>query len=207
MLIKPISDPAFTAYGQIINGYDFKPLIDMLTANTPKPDRVIYAPGDEGLEGLPVSAELRDNYYGGMPIQVGYCNGHNRVTSSFEYHRDSEVNITESDVVLVVAKQQDIIGSELDTSKAEAFLLPAGMAVEFYATTLHYAPCDSDGADGFRVAVVLPKGTNTKKPTIAIKNDEDKMLFACNKWLLTLPDTFEARAGAHVGLKGDAIIV
>lgn len=41
----------------------------------------------------------------------------------------------------------------------EAFRIPSGTAVELYATTLHYAPCNaSDG--GFLVAVVLPKGTN-----------------------------------------------
>ena len=30
-----------------------------------------------------------------------------------------------------------------DTSKMEAFLVPAGTAVEVYATTLHYAPCST----------------------------------------------------------------
>lgn len=31
---------------------------------------------------------------------------------------------------------------------------------------LHYAPCHVDGAEGFRVAVVLPRGTNTEKPKL-----------------------------------------
>ena len=208
MNIKPITDAAFRAYGKIIEGYDLAPLIDALIAETPKPaDRVIYTPGNEKLEALAVSRELQSNFYGGMPIQVGYCNGSNHKLNSFEYHRDSELNITADDMVLLLARQQDIIDGKLDTSKTEAFLLPAGMGVELYATTLHYAPCNAPGGDGFRVVVVLPKGTNTAKPAISIKNDEDKRLLACNKWLLTLPGTREAQGGAYVGLKGDNIEV
>ena len=207
MEIKKIKDPAFAAYGKIIEGYDFKPLLDMLAEITPKPEHVIYRPGDEKLEALDVSRELQDNFFGGMPIQVGYCNGHNNALTSFEYHRDSEVNIAADDTILILGRQQDIIGYKLDTAKAEAFLLPAGMAVELYATTLHYAPCNAPGADGFRVIVVLPKGTNTAKPDIKIKNEEDKMLLARNKWLITYPGTREAGGGAYVGLLGEKIVL
>jgi len=208
MNIKPITDATFGVYGKVLEGYDLAPLIDALISKTPKPaDSVIYTPGDEELGGLAVSREIQSNFYGGMPIQVGYCNGFNRKLNSLEYHRDSEVNVAADDIVLLLARQQDICSGRLDTSKVEAFLLPAGSAVELYATTLHYAPCNAPGGDGFRVVVVLPMGTNTAKPAIAIKNDEDKMLFACNKWLLTLPGTGEAKGGAHVGLTGENIEV
>ena len=206
MNIKPITDPAYAVYGKIIEGYDFKPLIDMMVAITEKPDdSVIYIPGDEKLENLEVSRELQANFFGGMPIQVGYCNGNNRSLTSFEYHRDSEINVAADDAVLILARQQDIIAGKLDSAKAEAFLLPAGMAVELYATTLHYAPCNAPGGNGFRVAVVLAKGTNTAKPEIIIKNEEDKMLLACNKWLLTFVGTHEAGSGAYVGITGEVI--
>ena len=206
MNIKPITDPSFAVYGKIIEGYDLKPLIDKMVAITEKPDsRVIYRPGDEQLESLDVSRELQMNFFGGMPIQVGYCNGSNHALTSFEYHRDSEINIAADDSVLILARQQDIIAGKLDSNKAEAFLLPAGMAAELYATTLHYAPCNAPGSGGFRVAVILAKGTNTKKPEIAIKNEEDKMLMACNKWLLTFAGTREASNGAFVGITGDVI--
>ena len=206
MIIKKITDPEFAVYGKVIEGYDFMALLDKLVEISPMPeDRVIYKPGDEQLECLAVSAELRDNFYGGMPIQVGYCNGCNDSLTSFEYHRDSEVNIAADDSVLILARQQDIAGGVLDASRAEAFLLPAGAAIECYATTLHYAPCNAPGNAGFRVIVVLPKGTNTAKPAITVKNEEDKMLLACNKWLLTFPGTREAAGGAYVGLAGDII--
>ena len=49
----------------------------------------------------------------------------------------------------------------------------AQLVVEVYATTLHYAPCHVDGAKGFRVAVVLPRGTNEARPVLTPLNAED----------------------------------
>ena len=154
------------------------------------------------LESLPVFAELRDRQFGGMPIQIGYCTGTNTKLNCFEYHRNSEVNIYAMDTIILLGRQQDIIDGKYDTSKVEAFLVPAGTAVELYATTLHYAPCDAKKGAGFRAAVILSKGTNTDKPVCDVRNKEDEMLFACNKWLTCLPDTDEARQGAYVGLDG-----
>ena len=94
-----------------------------------------------------------------MPIQVGYCNGSNYLLNAVEYHRDSEVNVALTDLILILGKEQDIeADGTYQTEKMEAFLVPAGTVVEVYATTLHYAPC-SVGDGRFRVTVVLPKGT------------------------------------------------
>ena len=90
----------------------------------------------------------------------------------------------------------------LDTAVVKAFKVPAGVPVEVYATTLHYAPCQASKEDGFRVAVVLPRGTNTVVPGARPKNDEDTWLAARNKWLLAHPESSEASQGAHIGLKG-----
>ena len=84
----------------------------------------------------------------------------------------------------------------------KAFRVPAGKVVEVYATTLHYAPCHTDADAGFRVAVVLPKGTNTAKPDYEPCNEEDRWMTARNKWLLAHPDSNEAKNGAHIGLRG-----
>ena len=53
----------------------------------------------------------------------------------------------------------------------EYFFVPAGTAVELYATTFHYAPCSVDGKE-FRCGVVLPRGTNEKLS--AAPSDEDE---------------------------------
>lgn len=83
--------------------------------------------------------------------------------------------------------------------------VPAGVAVEIWATTLHYAPCHINEVDGFRVAVVLPKGTNESKPAIVPVTAEDKWLWARNKWLLAHREASEAEQGAYVGLAGNNI--
>lgn len=206
MKIQSVFDKEFATYGKVVEGYDFSSLLSTLEANSEKPsDSVIYVPSVDILESEPVFAELSSNCYGGMPIQVGYCNGTNTKLNCFEYHRDSEVDIAADDVILLVARQQDIINGQIDSSNTEAFLCPKGTAVELYATTLHYAPCSAKKGEGFRVIIVLPKGTNEAKPDITIKNDEDKLLWALNKWLVAHKDTSEAKDGAHVGITGDNV--
>ena len=206
MKIQSVFDKEFATYGKVVEGYDFSSLLSTLEANSEKPsDSVIYVPSVDILESEPVFAELSSNCYGGMPIQVGYCNGTNTKLNCFEYHRDSEVDIAADDVVLLVARQQDIINGQIDSSNTEAFLCPKGTAVELYAPTLHYAPCSAKKGEGFRVIIVLPKGTNEAKPDITIKNDEDKLLWALNKWLVAHKDTSEAKDGAHVGITGDNV--
>ena len=50
--------------------------------------------------------------------------------------------------------------------------------------------------------VALPRGTNGAKPEMTPINDEDKLLWACNKWLLAHAESAEAAQGAVVALKG-----
>jgi len=40
---------------------------------------------------------------------------------------------------------------------------------------------------------------------LTVKNAEDNLLWAQNKWLLAHKDTAEAADGAHVGITGDNI--
>lgn len=206
MKIQSVSDDAFRTYGRVVDGYDYKLLLERLEDTTPKPaDSVIYVPSDAGLEDTPAYAQLRDNCYGGMPIQIGYCNGTNTKLNCFEYHRDSEIDIAADDAILLVARQQDIIDGRIDSSKTEAFLCPKGTAVELYATTLHYAPCSARKGEGFRVVIVLPKGTNEDAPEIKAINDNDKYLWARNKWLIAHPDSAEAADGAQAGITGENV--
>lgn len=208
MEIKSIYDKEFAVYGKVLEGYDFAPMLSVLCQNTEKPsDSVIYVPEDENLEALSVSTEMENRFYGGMPIQVGYCNGNSNKLNCLEYHRGSEINVMADDVVLLVSSLQKVENGKLNTSQVEAFLAPIGSAVQLYETTLHYAPCTAPGGDGFRVVIVLPKGTNHDKVRITKGNDEDKLLWACNKWLIAHPDADEALQGAFVGLIGENITV
>lgn len=205
MKIYSVYDTEFRPYGQVVSGYDNAAIVQALTSSTPLPDGVEYVPTEPALEALPVAAQLRSNFYGGMPIQLGWCNGHNTKLNCLEYHRDSELSLGAEDFILLLAKQDEIENGQLDTAKVKAFHCPADVLVDVFATSLHYAPCSAKKGAGFRVMVVLPQGTNLAKPDIAPIDKEDALLWASNKWLLAHKDTSEAAAGAHVGLQGDNI--
>ena len=205
MTVRKVADPAFKAYGRVITGYDFSGLLKAME-HTPLPEDVIYIPSLPEMEALSDAKELERGIYGQMPIQIGCCNGHNKKLNAVEYHRDSEVDIAVDDLILILGKQQDIEEDHTsDTSRMEAFLVPAGTAVEVYATTLHYAPCHVKD-EGFRCVIVLPKGTNLDMEPVDVKDPEDRLLFARNKWLIGhaeggLPE------GAFIGLKGENLSV
>ena len=205
MHIYSVTDPEFRSYGKVLEGFDTAELLAAME-KIPLPESgTAYRPGIESLEDCAIFSELRDRAYGGMPIQLGMCWGHNTRLNCLEYHRDSEVNIGTKDFILLLARQDEIENGVLDTAKVKAFRVPAGAAVEVWATTLHYAPCHTCPHCGFRVAVALPKGTNTDKPDFEPKCEEDLWMTARNKWLLAHPASRQGRNGAHIGLKGENI--
>mgnify|MGYP000191999647 CR=1 FL=1 len=204
MKIKKVTDPEFSRYGRVIDGYDFSKLIKAME-HTPLPEDVIYEPSIEELEATNVAIDLKMRVYGELPIQIGYCNGHNKKLNAVEYHRNSEINVAVTDLVLLIGHQQDIEPDHTyDTSKIEAFLVPAGTGIEVYATTLHYAPCHVNEG-GFQCVVVLPKGTNTDLTFQTEKTGEDSLMTAKNKWLIAHEDA--KIAGAFNGLKGENITI
>ena len=204
MKIYSVYTDEFKLYGKILQNYDTQPLISAMRTIPMPESGTAYEPSIDALEACGIFDEMRDRAYGGMPIQIGMCWGYNTKLNCLEYHRDSEVNVGETDFVLLLAKEDEIEDGMLDTAKVKAFRVPAGVAVEVYATTLHYAPCQT-AETGFRVAVVLPKGTNTEKPAFEPKNEEDTWMTARNKWLLAHPDSSEAASGAYIGLTGENI--
>ena len=206
MKIYSVFDPEFKPYCQIVDGMEetVQEILSVLK-DAPQGPAVDYVPEYEPLQELPAMVEISEHCYGGMPVQLGWCNGHNTRLNCLEYHRDSEFNLGTEDFILLLAKQEEIVDGVLDTAKVKAFKAPAGVLVEVYATTLHYAPCHCDPEKGFRVLVALPQGTNTDKPVIQNRTTEDKLLWARNKWLLAHPESSEAAQGAHVGLSGENI--
>ena len=200
--IKPVTDPAFRAYGKVVTGYEIGELLEKME-ETPLPDDVTYVASVQELEALSVCKEMEKNLYGQMPIQVGYCNGHNKKLNAAAYHRNSEINIAATDLVLILGRQQDITPEyTYDSGNMEAFLIPKGTVVEVYATTLHYAPCHTKEG-GFRCVVILPQGTNTDlMPLDKIVNKEDKLLFAKNKWLIGHEEGGLPKE-AYIGITGE----
>ena len=205
MEIKSVFDAEFSPYGQVHKGYKLDGLLAAMKAIPLPESGTTYQPAIPELEALPIFELFGANAYGGMPVQLGMCWGHNTKLNCLEYHRDSEFNVGADDFILLLAKQEEIISGTLDTATVKAFRVPAGVLVEVYATTLHYAPCHTDPAKGFRVTVVLPRGTNTEKPGTVSDCGDSKLLWARNKWLLAHPDSVEAGQGASVCLTGHNI--
>ena len=204
MKIYSVYTDEFKPYGKILQNYDTQPLISSMRTIPMPESGTAYEPAIEELETCNIFDAMQNRAYGGMPVQIGMCWGYNTKLNCLEYHRDSEINVGEQDFVLLLAKEDEIEDGKLDTAKVKAFRVPAGAVVEVYGTTLHYAPCQLT-ADGFRVAVVLPKGTNEAKPVFTAGTEEDTWLTARNKWLLAHPDSSEAKNGAHIGLTGKNI--
>ena len=205
MQILSVYDPAFKKYGRVLKDYDFQPLIDAMM-ETPVTDGVEYLPSVASLEAVASTTKvLFEEVYGGLPIQIGYCNGDNYRLNAVEYHRSSEIDIAVTDLILLLGCQQDIQeGDVYDTSKIEAFFVPAATAVELYATTLHYAPCTAREG-GFRCAIILPKGTNDELSFETSKEGENRLLAAVNKWLIAHEEA--GIEGAFCGLVGENVTV
>ncbi len=200
-------DPRFRPYGQILEGYDFSELSDVMARTTPAPaDGTVYVASDPVLEALSVFAELRDRGFGGLDVQLGYCSGTNYALTCLEYHRTSEIDFACDDMILLLALQPELgEGYSLSTDRVKAFLVPAGTAVELFATTLHYAPCSARKGARFRMGCALPRGTNTEKPAGVSGDRESRLLAARNKWLIASEGTNEAAQGALVGIFGPKV--
>lgn len=207
MKIYSVYDPEFKPYGQVVEG--LAEAVEALLGElrkTPLPEAgTAYVPQHPALQALPAMQEVSEHLFGGMPVQLGWCNGYNTRLNCLEYHRDSEFNLGTEDFILLLGTQAQIEGGKFDTANVKAFRVPAGVMVECFATTLHYAPCHTDPEKGFRCLVALPMGTNTEKPEITPKNWEDTLLRARNKWLLAHPEAPEAADGAYIGLVGENI--
>lgn len=208
MTIKPVTGRAFKPFGRVIKGYYLRSLIEEMEKTECPSDRVVYEPSVRSLETLKINRQFSEEAYGGMPIQIGYCNGRNHLLNAVEYHRDSELNLACTDMILLVGKRQDI-GHDYtyDTGKMQAFLVKKGTLVEIYSTTLHYAPISAGEHENFRCVVVLPRGTNEPLPACRGKahTKEDQLLTHVNKWLIAHPESGLDKDGAFVGLKGENI--
>lgn len=200
--IQNVNDAAYKRFGKVITDIELGDLLQAMEA-TPCPDDVVYVASEAALEATKSAEKFQEIYYGKLPIQVGYCNGHNSLLNALEYHRCGEVNVAVTDLIVLVGSLVDVADDfTYDTAKVEAFFVPAGTAFEMYETTLHYAPCGVDGK-GFKDVIILPKGTNadiTKNPEAT---GEDRLLTAENKWLIAHADA--KIDGAFNGLQGENI--
>ena len=108
MHIYSVADAEFKPYGKVLEGYDPAELLAAMEKIEMPAEGTAYEPGIDSLEACAVFADFRDCAYGGMPIQLGMCWGHNTKLNCLEYHRDSEVNIGTKDFILLLGKQDEV---------------------------------------------------------------------------------------------------
>lgn len=203
--IRSVYDKDFSPYGKIVQGYDFSEIVSYMKEQTDVPENGnVYVPSVPEMENTSVFSEVQNRIYGGMPIQIGYCNGRNSTYNGFEYHKGSEINIAVTDFMLVLGHVWQIEENRFYVGNEKVFFVPEGTAIEMYQTTLHLSPCKVQDA-GFKGIVILPRGTNTPleaKPENA--TGEDRLLLQKNKWVISHPEREPLmKQGAFPGLIGE----
>ena len=202
-----VNSRVFRSYGRVLSGYDFSQLTSYMEKTGIPKEGNVYVASDSEMEKFEIKRLLENHFYGGMEIEIGYCNGRNSSLNGLEYHKGSEINVAITDFVLLLGKIQDIEDQQYHVDHIEAFYVPKGTVIEMYGTTLHFSPCKVTN-EGFKCVVILPKGTNTPIEKSEIISKEDEFLFMKNKWLLAHPErTVLIEKGAYPGIIGPNIEV
>lgn len=191
-----VYDSEFKTYGRILN-LNTEEIIKT-AERFDMPQNIMYMPSTDEFEELHIAKTLREEFFGTLPAQVGYCYGHSKMLNATEWHTSSEINIAVTDLVLILAHIWEIEDNKIDSSVFKAFYVPKGSAIEVFATSLHYCPCQVSD-DGFGCVVALPKGTNTALETEVF----DKRITAKNKWLIAhVENVVKINQGAVAGITG-----
>ena len=206
MEIKTFQNSGFSRYARVVEGYELAGFVKHFREVTEMPAvGYTYTASIPELESHSIFAELGRGFFGGLPIQLGCCNGTNTVLDSVEYHKCSEICITAEDTIFILGSAEDMTEWRYDTACLEAFLVPGGTMIEIKPYTLHYAPCDGEMGLGFRVAVALVQGTCSELLPRKSWSGEDELLVSVNKWLLCHPQAKHPEPGAPLRLQGAII--
>lgn len=198
--IFSVRDPAFRRYGRVIDEDASAFCAAAETQPFPEEGSRYVAVVPE-LDGLPEAEALRNRHCGQLDEQIGLCWGHSSRLNALEWHTCSEFNIAVRELVLLLAKREDLdAGNRLDSGKVRAFYLAQGEMIEVYADTLHFCPCEVTRG-GFSCIVGLQRGTNLP---LDPGREKSPCLWAANKWLLSheANEPLIAR-GAFPGIYGE----
>ncbi len=210
MKIYSCNDDAFRPYGRVLEGLPTTGLVDWMQAHVNIAEGTQYHRSVGALEDLPGPEALTWKqwaskvFYGSFPAQVGWVAGHSHKLNALEYHKASEITVAATEMVLLLGRLQDVQDyRSYDSTLIQAFRLPAGMAVEIYGTTLHFAPLTHDPA-GFQAVIILPLGTNAPLEKVNTQAaGEEGLLWMANKWLIACQDSIPAKRGARVGISSN----
>ncbi|MCQ2428433.1 MAG: DUF4867 family protein [Clostridia bacterium] len=203
MKIYNVTDKEFEQFGQVID-FDASELLKAAQSISLPEEGSRYVTEEASFANLAKIDKMMAEVFGGLPVQKGYCYGHNNKLNAFEWHKCSEINVAVYDFVLLLADIRELSADKtIDSSKAKAFIVHRGQTVEIYSTTLHFCPIERD-AGGFGCFVGLLSGTNLP----LVNPTEDRYLFKINKWLIAHNDNAALIAkGAVAGITGENICI
>ncbi|AEB07203.1 hypothetical protein Corgl_1095 [Coriobacterium glomerans PW2] len=207
--IFSVSDPTFRDYGQVLADIDMAAPLKALAKKPLPAEGNIYVASDNELESTDAALWLRYEIFGGMPVEVGYCNGHSSQLNCLEWHNAPEVNIATDDIVLFLGRTPELQGDRYRVEDIKAFFVPRGTCISIFGTTMHFAPCRTS-EDGFRCLVMLLADVNTDLPEHPYAEDRarPRTLFKYGKWLIAHPDNERFVAcGAYPGIVGENLTI
>ncbi len=200
MKIYTIHDEEFKKYGKVLKAPYYKEL-KKASDEIPVP---MAGSSYRASEPTFETEEIKKYYqeaFGMMDVQIGYCWGRNNILNALEWHKNSEIAVALSDLIMLLGDLREMDGVEYDSSNLKAFLFKEGESAELFATTLHFSPAMPDDKV-FKNVVVLPRGTNLPLD----KPSSDKLLHAKNKWIIVHPEFKRlVDMGRVVGIKGENI--
>lgn len=174
-----VNDSEFKSFGRVVTNLDTTEIIAAAEKIARPIEGSSYSPSEENFEKLEIAEQIKNEFFGTLPSQIGYCHGHNNLLNAAEWHFSSEINIAVTPLVLILGHVWDIENGKIDSSSFKAFYLPKGTVAEIYATSLHFCPCETE-KDGFGCVVGLPTETNTPLDITC----DNPLLFRKNKWII-----------------------
>ena len=181
--IYDVFSSEFSEYGKVIDTFDVNQITEEAKKIKSPESGSAYTPSLSEFEALDIFKEIKDDIFGTLDTQLGYCYGYNNMLNATEWHFSSELNIAVTPLVLILGKRSDIKDGKINSADMKAFFVPENTAIEVYATTLHFCPCQVSDT-GFGCVVGLPRGTNTPLDT----PQSDPLLFRKNKWIFAHED-------------------
>lgn len=183
MKIYSVTDSEFARFGRVI-AIDTAEIVKTGENFDMPQDGSKYVAAVPEFESLDIMRKIKNDCFGGLDTQLGYCYGHNSSLNALEWHKCSEINIGVTDLILLLGDLRDLEeGNRFSSENVRAFRLKKGQAIEVYATTLHFCPIETEKS-GFGCVVGLLKGTNTDLE----EKSDDRLLFRKNKWLIAHED-------------------
>ena len=102
LTIFDVRDEAFGEYGVVLGGYDTSDIIEEANKLEMPKEGSVYLASVEAFEGLSIAEKIKDEIFGTLDTQVGYCYGHSNYLSLWTRHAYGRRN----GQVLLVARPQ-----------------------------------------------------------------------------------------------------